>query len=89
MVAADPARAYNHGMGRIIRRIFIIIPAVALEALWIFALLTWLRPWAGLLATLLSVLAVIFVLYLVTKRPWPAWLRRTIGWLRPLAISAG
>ena len=67
MVAADPARAYNHGMGRIIRRIFIIIPAVALEALWIFALLTWLRPWAGLLATLLSVMAVIFVLYLVTK----------------------
>ena len=67
MVAADSARAYNHGMGRIIRRIFIIIPAVALEALWIFALLTWLRPWAGLLATLLSVMAVIFVLYLVTK----------------------
>ena len=55
-------------MSRIIRRILVIIPAVALEVLWILALLTWLRPWAGLIETSLSVLSVVFVFYIIMKQ---------------------
>ena len=55
-------------MSRIIRRILVIIPAVALEVLWILALLTWLRPWAGIIETSLSVLSVVFVFYIIMKQ---------------------
>ena len=55
-------------MSRIIRRILVIIPALAIEGLWIFALLTWLRPWAAAISTFLSILAVLFVFYLLMKQ---------------------
>ena len=55
-------------MSRIIRRILVIIPALAIEFFWIFALLTWLRPWAAAISTFLSILAVLFVFYLLMKQ---------------------
>lgn len=55
-------------MGKIIRRALSILPAVLLQALWAALLLHWLAPWAGLITMGLSVLALIFVLYIITKR---------------------
>ncbi len=55
-------------MGKIIRRVLSILPAVLLQVLWTAMLLYWLAPWAGLIALALSVLALVFVLYIITKR---------------------
>lgn len=55
-------------MKRILRRIFIILPAVLLQALWLAVLLKWLAPWAAWIHFALSVLAFLFVLYLITKQ---------------------
>ena len=71
-------------MSRIIRRILVIIPAVALEVLWIYALLTWIRPWAGLIETILSFLSVLFVFYLLTKHDEDTY---KILWLLIILVS--
>ena len=55
-------------MNPIIRRVLVILPAVLLQALWMYILLSWLAPWAAVINAVLSVLAFIFVLYLITKR---------------------
>lgn len=55
-------------MKKIIRRVFVILPAIFLQALWIYVLLQWLAPWAALINTSLSVLAFLFVLYIITKQ---------------------
>ena len=55
-------------MSRIIRRIVVIIQALAIEFFWIFALLTWLRPWAAAISTFLSILAALFVFYRLMKQ---------------------
>lgn len=55
-------------MGKVIRRVFAIIPAVFLQILWIYVLLGWLAPWAAVINGVLSVLALLFVLYIITKR---------------------
>ncbi len=53
---------------KILRRVLALLPAVCLQALWICVLLVWLAPWAAVLNFALSVLAFLFVLYLITKR---------------------
>ena len=53
---------------KILRRVLALLPAVCLQAVWIFVLLLWLAPWAAVLNFVLSVLAFLFVLYLITKR---------------------
>ena len=45
-------------MGKIIRRILTIIPAVALQSLWLLLLMKWLTPYAPIIVSLLSVAAV-------------------------------
>ena len=55
-------------MYRIIRRVLIILPAIALEALWIWLILSLARPLSGAINALLLVFSVIFVLYIVMKR---------------------
>lgn len=55
-------------MGKIIRRVLSILPAVLLQGLWAVILLNWLAPWAGLITFVLSILSLIFVLYIITKR---------------------
>ena len=44
------------------------LPAVLLQILWLTLLFKWLAPWAALINLGLSVLAVLFVLYLITKQ---------------------
>ena len=55
-------------MNKILHRIATILPAVLLQALWLYILMRWLAPWAAAINVVLSVLAFLFVLYLITKR---------------------
>lgn len=55
-------------MGRLTRRILTLIPAAALQILWIVLLSEWLAPISAVLHLLLSILAVLLVLYIVAKR---------------------
>ncbi len=55
-------------MNKILRRIFTVIPAILLQALWLYILFGWLAPWAPLIGFVLSILSFLFVLYLLTKR---------------------
>ncbi len=55
-------------MNKIIRRVLTILPAVALQAVWLFVLFKWLAPWAVPINLILTVLSFIFVLYLITKQ---------------------
>jgi len=55
-------------MRRILKRIIVILPLVALEVALIWLLLTWLHPWATQVAWLLRLLGVAFVLFIVSYR---------------------
>ena len=55
-------------MGKILRRILSILPAVCLQLLWLRLLFSWLAPWAAWINLALSILSALFVLYLITKR---------------------
>ncbi len=55
-------------MNKIIRRVFTVLPAVLLQCLWLFILFRWLAPWAAIINGVLSVLSLLFVLYLITKQ---------------------
>lgn len=55
-------------MKKIIRRAFIVLPAILLQCGWIYILLRWLAPWAALINAALSILSVLFVLYIITKQ---------------------
>ena len=51
-------------MGKIIRRILTIIPAVALQSLWLLLLMKWLTPYAPIIVSLLSVAAFFLVVFI-------------------------
>ncbi len=55
-------------MSKTMRRILTVIPAVIIQALWILALMKWLAPWAAAINFALSLLALLFVLYIITKQ---------------------
>lgn len=55
-------------MRKILNRILIVIPAIALQALWLLLLTKWLAPYSTLIASLLSIVAVFLVLFIVIKR---------------------
>ena len=55
-------------MGKIMRRVLIVVPAVALQVLWHVLLVKWLAPYAPLIVSLVSVAAVFMVLFIVIKR---------------------
>lgn len=55
-------------MKKITRRILTIIPAVAVQGLWIYLLLKWLHPYTALITTILSIFSFFFVLYVITLR---------------------
>lgn len=52
-------------MGKIIRRILTIIPAVALQSLWLLLLMKWLTPYAPIIVSLLSVAAFFLVVFII------------------------
>ncbi len=55
-------------MSKVIRRILAIIPAVIIQVLWMLILMSWLAPYATIVATLLSICTFLFVLYIIIKR---------------------
>lgn len=60
-------------MKKILGRILIVLPAVALQAVWYVLIFTVLSEWLGgyltdIITVVFTVLAVVFTLYLVTKR---------------------
>ena len=54
-------------MKKIVRRILIVIPAAALQVLWLL-LVKWLAPYTALITLTMSVAAFFFVLYIIIKR---------------------
>ena len=60
-------------MRRILTRVLVAVPAVALQLAWLLLLANWLAPWAALINLALSVLALLFVLYLITKQEEPTY----------------
>ena len=54
-------------MGKIIRRILTIIPAVALQSLWLLLLMKWLTPYAPIIVSLLSVAAFFLGVFIIIK----------------------
>ena len=60
-------------MRRILTRVLVAVPAVALQLAWLLLLASWLAPWAALIGLALSVLALLFVLYLITKQEEPTY----------------
>ena len=55
-------------MNKILRRVIALIPAVLIQLLWLYVLLRWLSPYAALINLLLSLFAVLYVLYIITNR---------------------
>ncbi len=55
-------------MNKLVRRVFTVLPAVLLQAVWLLVVFKWLAPWAALITAALSVLAFLFVLYLIIKQ---------------------
>ena len=55
-------------MGKIFRRMLAIIPAAALQVLWIFLLMKWLAPYTPLITLALSAAGFLLVLYIIIKR---------------------
>lgn len=60
-------------MGKIIRRILAVIPAAALQVLWILLLMKWLAPYTALITLGLSIAGFLLVLYIIIKRDESAY----------------
>lgn len=60
-------------MRKLMLRVLAAVPPVALQVLWLLALLKWLAPWAAVVNVVLSVLALLFVLYLISKQEEPTY----------------
>lgn len=55
-------------MKKIIRRVISILPAVMLQLVWYSVIFTWLSAWAATINLILSLLSLLFVLYIVSNR---------------------
>ncbi len=55
-------------MNKIVSRVLAVIPAAALQVLWILLLTKWLAPYAALISLGLSIAAFLLVLYIIIKR---------------------
>ena len=49
-------------------RLLVIIPVIAIQALWLVLLIRWLSPYSAVINFILTIFAVFFVLYIITKR---------------------
>ena len=49
-------------------RLLVIIPVIAIQALWLVLLIRWLSPYSAVINFILSIFAAFFVLYIITKR---------------------
>ena len=60
-------------MSKMRRRVLTVIPAAAVQALWILLLVKWLSPYAAYITLALSVAAVLLVLFIIIKRDETAY----------------
>lgn len=60
-------------MSKMLRRVLTVIPAAAVQALWILLLVKWLSPYAAYITLALSVAAVLLVLFIIIKRDETAY----------------
>ena len=60
-------------MSKMLRRVLTVIPAAAVQALWILLLVKWLSPYAAYITLALSVAAVLLVLLIIIKRDETAY----------------
>lgn len=60
-------------MSKMLRRVLTVIPAAAVQALWILLLVKWLSPYAAYITLVLSVAAVLLVLFIIIKRDETAY----------------
>lgn len=60
-------------MSKMLRRVLTVIPAAAVQALWILLLVKWLSPYAAYITLALSVAAVLLVLFIIIKRDESAY----------------
>ncbi len=67
----------------LVNRIAIILPAIAVQGFWMYLLLTMLSPYSALLDHIFTGLAVLFVLYLISKRDEPSY---KILWLLVILV---
>ena len=49
-------------------RLLVIIPVIAIQTLWLLLLIRWLSPYSAVISFIMSIFAVFFVLYIITKR---------------------
>ena len=55
-------------MKKVIRRALVVIPAVVLQCLWMWLMVSWLAPYAAVLTGILTVLAVVLEMYILPSR---------------------
>lgn len=60
-------------MSKMLQRVLTVIPAAAVQALWILLLVKWLSPYAAYITLALSVAAVLLVLFIIIKRDETAY----------------
>lgn len=60
-------------MSKMLRRVLTVIPAAAVQTLWILLLVKWLSPYAAYITLALSVAAVLLVLFIIIKRDETAY----------------
>ena len=60
-------------MGRTVRRIISVLPAVAIQVLLLVVLIRWLSPYAAVINFILSILSIFLVLYIIIKREEAAY----------------
>lgn len=60
-------------MSKMLRRVLTVIPAAAVQVLWILLLVKWLSPYAAYITLALSVAAVLLVLFIIIKRDETAY----------------
>ena len=54
-------------MEKVQRRVLTILPALVIQFLWLYLVFGLLAPWAGVISTVLSILAFLFVLFIIIK----------------------
>ena len=60
-------------MSKMLQRVLTVIPAAAVQALWILLLVKWLSPYAAYITLALSVAAVLLVLFIIIQRDETAY----------------
>ena len=76
-------------MGRTVRRIISVLPALAIQVLLLVALIRWLSPYAAVINFILSVLSILLVLYIIIKREESAYKTLWLLVILPFPLAGG